>query len=261
MFLETLGGSIYCEVHGPENQPALVLTHGAGLNCRMFDSQIAALKDKYRIVVWDMPGHGRSHKLDGPLPFTEQSTNIIAILDALNIKQAVLGGQSLGSWVSQHAAVLYPERIQAIISISGVPLEKGTSKLEDFMFKVMNNTFLVLPQKSVFRWVARQKATTPAAQTFAEQSMNEIGVKQFYYIMQGMLAAGSTKISAPSQPLLLTHGEHEMPKYVAKANARWHASIPGSKYVVLPGAGHNGNQDNPQAFNEAVLSFLAEIGL
>ena len=56
------GVSIYCETHGPkgEEAPPLLLSHGYGATCRMWDGQIAALADRYRIIVWDMRGHGQS---------------------------------------------------------------------------------------------------------------------------------------------------------------------------------------------------------
>ena len=259
MFLQTKDGSIYYEAHGKENQPAIVFTHGAGLNCRMYDTQIEALKESYRIVVWDMPGHGRSHRLSASLEFSQQSANIIAIMDELNIKQAVLGGQSLGSWISQHGAVQYPDRVKGVISLGGLPLHKPLSKLYILMFQVSNEIFRLYPEKPLFRWVARQKAVTPEAQEFAQQSMNEIGYKQFYHVMKGMLDGGRIDVTPPTQPILMTHGDQEMPKSVAKDNAQWHEDTPGSMYAVLANAGHNGNQDNPQAFNEAVIAFMTAI--
>ncbi len=79
-------------------------------------------------------------------------------------------------------------------------------------------------------------------------------------VVAGMLDGGSIQVpNPPRQPLLLTHGEHEMPKSVIKANQKWHASVPGSRYYEIPGAGHNGNMDNPEAFNQALQEFLDEI--
>jgi pimeloyl-ACP methyl ester carboxylesterase len=107
MYINTDERKIYFEVHGTENQPVLVFSHGAGLNCRMFDTQVDALQKGYRIVLWDMPGHGLSDRLTKSLDFSRQSAHIMQILDELDVKQAILGGHSLGSWVSQHGAIKY----------------------------------------------------------------------------------------------------------------------------------------------------------
>ncbi len=60
MYFKTEAGSIYYEVSGPRNTPAVVFTHGGGLNGHMFKDQTRALKDQYRVVTWDLQGHGRS---------------------------------------------------------------------------------------------------------------------------------------------------------------------------------------------------------
>lgn len=261
MFINTKNGPIYYEAHGPQDRPAIILTHGATLNCRMFDAQLDGLKDQYRIVVWNMPGHGQSYQLSGPLKISEQSDNVIAIMDELGIEKAVIGGQSLGSWVAQYAAHTYPHRVLGIVSIAGVPMHIPYSKWELVMYRVMNELFRLFPKKALYRWVAKEKAVTPEAREFAEQSMNGLGPKQFYYTGAGMMEAGNIRITAPQHPLLLVHGEHEMPKTVAKVNKEWHANTPDSKYAEIPGAGHNCNQDNPQAFNQALLSFLEGLDL
>lgn len=259
MYLKTEAGDIYYEVHGPEGAPVVVLTHGATLNSGAFAAQVAALKDRYRVVVWDMHGHGRSYKLDGPFSVTRNAAYIVEILDQLNVDQAVLCGHSLSSWVIQYAAGEYPERVQAMVSIAGGPIHKPIGKGTIAMYRVMNSMFRLMPAESLYRWVARSKARTTSAQEFMLQAMRELGIKQFYHIMDGMVAWGSNAIPAPSQPLLITHGEFEMPKYVVKMNFDWHRETPSSKYTVIAGAGHNANQDNPEGFNEALLAFLEEL--
>lgn len=261
MYIHTGEGKIYFEVHGEERRPVLVFTHGAGLNCRMFDTQIEAFQKDYRVVVWDMPGHGLSDRLTRSLDFSCQSAHIMQILDELGINQAILGGHSLGSWVSQHGAIKYPERIQALFSLGGTPLHQPLGKFFLLSFQVSNLLFRLLPAKPVFRLAARQKAVTEQARQLYLDSLMEIGSRQVYYINQGMVSGGKLRVPAPSQPILITHGEFESPNLTAVLNQKWHADTPGSVYVVLPAAGHNCNQDNPVAFNQALLDFLNGLGI
>lgn len=84
--------------------------------------------------------------------------------------------------------------------------------------------------------------------------------EQLLWIVAGMLEAGRfAVIRPPDQPLLITHGEHEMPESVVRTCAQWHASVLGSIYAVLPDAGHDANQDNPHAFKRSLLRFLDDL--
>ena len=80
--LDRNGVTIYYEVHG--NGPAVLLSHGYSATCRMWDGQIAALKDRYKVIVWDMRGHGQSDYPNDAAAYSETLTvaDIAAILDA-----------------------------------------------------------------------------------------------------------------------------------------------------------------------------------
>ncbi len=252
------GGSIFYKVSGPEDARTIVLTHGAGLHSGMFDQQVEALQSRYRVITWDMPGHGQSYRLDGELPVEKMSGIIIGILDELGIKRAVVVGQSLGSWVAQHTAITYPERVSGVVSISGTPIEKPTGKMAMYGFKVWLAISRLLPIGPMFRFTAKSKAISQQARDFALDSMLGIGKKQFLFIVAGMLTAEGIKVPhGARKPMLITHGDHEMPKFVEKVCRQWYEATPGSSYFVIPNAGHNGNQDNPGAFNAALIDYMS----
>ncbi len=260
MVYKSEGGSIYYKVSGPKDARAIVLTHGAGLHSGMFDKQVEALKSRFRVITWDMPGHGQSYKLEGELPVEKMSGIIIGILDELSIKSAVVGGQSLGSWVAQHTAITCPERVSGVVNISGTPIEKPTSKIAMYGFKAWLAISRLLPIGPMFRFTAKSKAVTQQARDFALDSMVGIGKKQFLFIIAGMLTAEGIKVPhGAHKPMLITHGDHEMPKFVEKVCRQWHEATPSSSYFVIPNAGHNGNQDNPEAFNAALEQFLMSL--
>lgn|GEM_PF-2927248 len=96
--------------------------------------------------------------------------------------------------------------------MGGTPLHRPLSKFFLLSFKVSNLLFRLLPAKPIFRLAARQKAVTEEAQQFYLNSLLEIGSQQVYYINQGMAAGGKLRVPAPSQPILITHGEMESPK-------------------------------------------------
>jgi len=260
MFFQSNAGPIYYEVQGPQGAPAIAFTHGACLNGSMFESQVAALKDNYRVLTWDMQGHGQSAALTDNLDIVKMTDCLVAIMDESGIEEAVMVGQSLGSWVAQLLAINYPERVAGVVSIGGEPIDRPLSGFVLLAYRSALAISKLMPAKNLYSWTANNKAVTEKARQFAAESMNQIGKKQFFIIVAGMLDGGSIRVpNPPRQPLLLTHGEYEMPKSVIKANQKWHASVPGSHYYEIPGAGHNGNMDNPEAFNQALQEFLDEI--
>jgi len=260
MYFKTEAGSIYYEASGPRNAPAVVFTHGGGLNGDMFKSQVRALKDQYRVVTWDLQGHGRSAALNDNLDVPKMAECLVGIIDEVGIEEAVLVGQSLGVYVSQHAALKYPRRVKAHVSIGGLPVEKPMSKVVLYGFRVLMSISRLFPEKILFKRTAREKATTKEAQDFFYSSLQQMGKEQFLLMLAGQLDACTIRVPGPpTQPLFIVHGEHEMPKSLVKANKEWHRSVPGSRYLEIPGAGHNANMDKPEVFNRELLDFLEEV--
>jgi len=260
MYFKTKAGNIYYEVSGPQNAPAVVFTHGGGLNGDMFKSQVQALKDNYRVVTWDLQGHGRSAALENNLDVPEMADCLVGIMDEVGIGKAVLVGQSLGVYVSQHAALKYPHRVKAHVSIGGLPVEKPMSRVVLYGFKVLMSISRLFPEKMLFKRTAGEKATTEEAQEFFFDSLQQMGKRQFLLMLAGQLDACTIRVPGPpTQPLFIVHGEHEMPKALVKANKEWHRSVPGSWYLEIPGAGHNANMDKPEMFNRELLDFLENV--
>jgi 3-oxoadipate enol-lactonase len=259
MIYHSKGGEIYYEVNGAQGALPVVFTHGAGLDSGMYAAQVEALAECYRTVVWDMPGHGQSHRLERDFAIFEMVEHLTGIMDALQIERAVLVGQSLGSWVSQYAAVHKPERVMALASIAGTPLNASFPKMT-WAYRLMPPLMRLAPEGFMMRWMARVRAVTPEAQDYFARSLLHMGMDQFMLVFNGMaqaLEAGSTAM--PTQPLLITHGEHEYPQWLIKTGRKWHEQSPGSRFEILPGAGHNANQDNPVAFNAVLLEWLGKL--
>jgi pimeloyl-ACP methyl ester carboxylesterase len=94
------GVSIYYETHG--TGPALLLSHGYGATCRMWDGQIATYADRYGVIVWDMRGHGQSDDPAESIRYSQALSvgDMAAVLDACGVDTAIVGGLSLGGVMS-----------------------------------------------------------------------------------------------------------------------------------------------------------------
>src|SRR3954452_23916595 len=98
--LDRDGVNIYYEVHG--NGPTLLLTHGYSSTSGMWQGQIAALSKHHTLVLWDMRGHGQSDYPSDPKAYSEALTvaDMAALLDAVGGGTAIVGGLSLGGYMS-----------------------------------------------------------------------------------------------------------------------------------------------------------------
>src|SRR6516162_9176353 len=113
--LDRDGVAIHYEVHG--DGPALLLSHGYGATCRMWDEQISALRDRVRVIVWDMRGHGQSDAPADEAAYSEVATvaDMQAILEACGETDAVIADLSLGGYMSLAFHARHPAKTRALM--------------------------------------------------------------------------------------------------------------------------------------------------
>ena len=115
------GVRIHFEI--PGEGPAILLSHGYSATCRMWDGQIAAFKDKYKVIVWDMRGHGESDYPSDPSAYSEALTaaDMAAILDAAGEPSAIAGGLSLGGYMTLGFPLAHPARGRGLMPFGTRP--------------------------------------------------------------------------------------------------------------------------------------------
>ena len=117
--IDRAGVSIHYEVHGPTDNkaPPILLSHGYGATSRMWDGQVAAFADRWRLILWDMRGHGQSGDPRDPSAYSQALSvaDMAAVLDAVGVERAVIGGLSLGGVMSLAFHLAHPERVRALM--------------------------------------------------------------------------------------------------------------------------------------------------
>src|SRR6476660_2930785 len=115
------GVDIYYEVHG--SGPPLLLTHGYSSTSGMWQGQIEALSEHHQLVLWDMRGHGQSDYPSDPAAYSEALTaaDMAALLDAVGARNAIVGGLSLGGYMSLAFYRAHPDRVRALLIIDTGP--------------------------------------------------------------------------------------------------------------------------------------------
>jgi len=245
------GVTLYYEVHG--SGPTLLLRHGFSATSAMWQSQITALSATHRLVLWDMRGHGRSDYPDDPTQYSAAATvaDMAAILDAVGAKTAIIGGLSLGGYMSLAFYRAHPERTEALLII-----DTGPGFKKDDAREAWNARALGTAAKLEAEGLATLKSAS--AERAGSRHRNAQGLA---YAARGMLTQQNADVieSLPNiaVPSLVLVGGRDTPFLAASDYMA--AKIPNASKIVIPDAGHAANIDQPAAFNEAVTSFLATL--
>jgi 3-oxoadipate enol-lactonase len=262
--LERPGCTLHYHIAGSTDQPLIVCLHGAGMDHRMFEPQFAALADRYRVLAWDARGHGQSQPIDGPVHMATYVDDCLALLDHVGSEQAVFIGQSMGGYIAQHVYRRAPQRVRALVSIGSTSIALPYSRWEVWTLQATRALFAVWPYGHFAQLSARNTAITPTVQAYAQEAMRQLDARTFAAIWQAVTEAISPQ-GLPDEhiqvPLLLTHGDQDNTGTIKRDAPKWAAYEPHARYEVIPNAGHNANQDNPEFFNKLLLAFLGEHGI
>src|SRR3954462_13887332 len=242
------GVNIYYEVYG--SGPPLLLTHGYSSTSGMWQGQIEALSQHHELVLWDMRGHGQSDYPDDPAAYSETCTvaDMAALLDQVGAEKAIVGGLSLGGYMSLAFYCSHPDRVRALLIIDTGPGFKKDDARETWN-KRAHDTGARFDREGL------EVLKPPSRERSGVTHRDASGLAR---AARGMLTQRDARVieSLPDikVPSLVVVGADDTPFLAASDYMA--AKIPGARKVVVPAAGHAVNIDQPQAFIEAVLPFL-----
>lgn len=248
--LDRNGVAIHYDVHG--TGPALLLSHGYSATCRMWDGQIAALKDCYRVIVWDMRGHGQSDYPKSAEAYSEALTvgDMAALLDTVGEKRAIIAGLSLGGYMSLAFHARHPERTRALMLF-----DTGPGFKKDEAREAWNARAQARADELEVRGLAALGASDEVRMSQHRDATGLAGAAR------GMLAQRDDTVirslEAIRVPTLVLVGAND--KNFLAATEYMVAKIPGAMKAVIPDAGHAANLHQPAAFNAAMERFLATL--
>ena len=119
---------VHAVVSGRPDAPAVMLSNSLGSTHRMWDHQVDALEEHFRMIRYDTRGHGASSAPEGPYSFDQLTGDILGLLDALKVERTHFVGLSMGGMIGQHLALAAPQRLDKLVianSTSRIPPEAG----------------------------------------------------------------------------------------------------------------------------------------
>ena len=247
-----------CPIHywigGKTDAPLVVFTHGATIDHHEWDATLPQVGEQFRILVWDMRGHGLSRPAKFDL--AETVADLLALLDQLEAREATLVGHSMGGNLHQEFAYHHPERVKALAMLDCTWNFMQLSASDKFWLKAADPIFKLYPYKTLINQSVAVSAISKDAQELMRKVMRQLNKDEYVHVLmnstQCLRYDPDYKIT---KPLLLMMAEKEATGNISKAMPLW-AQHEGVDLVIIPNAKHAANLDQPEIFHHLLLDFL-----
>lgn len=258
------GGKLYYEQQGEGE--TVILLHGHSLDHRMWELQLPALTDKYRVICPDFRGYGKSSAQSEKHPFTHVD-DIITLMDSLHLDKAHVVGLSMGAFVAGDMLAMYPERMLSCLLASGSirntpgphsPMTADERKQRDKEIAALKRQGIeqykkewieVLMQSGGTEREKMRPALTQMVSDWSAWQPLHKEVRLFY----AREALDTLQRRRPNVPTLILNGKNDTDG--TKPALLQH--LPYGRHKILDNCGHMMNMDQPEAFNKTLLDFLA----
>ncbi|MCR5589949.1 MAG: alpha/beta hydrolase [Lachnospiraceae bacterium] len=243
----------------------LVFLPGLTADHRLFEKQTAHFLGKRPLLVWDAPGHASSWPFRMDFSLMDKARWLDAILDSEGFSKPVLIGQSMGGYVSQAYAELFPEKLTGFISVDSAPLQRQyVTAAEIWLLKRMEPVYRHYPWKLLVKQGTEEVAQSAYGRKLMRDMMTvyegdqeryaKIAGHGFRILAEAMEADRPYEIKCPA---LLICGTKDRAGSCIRYSRAWHKHS-GIPIEWIEGAGHNSNTDEPEKINGLIEKFLGE---
>ena len=248
---------------GRPDAPAVVFGHGLLFSGRMFEPQVAALRERYRCVAVDWRGQGQSPAVAGGPPAYDMDTLLGDLLDQLGLDAVHYVGLSMGGFVGMRLAARHPDRVRTltVLDSSAGPEDRRKALRYRLMARVYRLVGIAPLRRPVRRVMFGRTflASARAAEVLRawEDVLRHNDRAGTVAAIRGVTdrTAVAPELSRIAAPTLFVVGEEDVATPVAKARAVA-AGIPGARLVVVEGAGHSSTIEAPEAVTGLLRDFL-----
>jgi 3-oxoadipate enol-lactonase len=249
------GTEIHYELHGKQGSSWLILSHSLACSTRMWDPQVAALKDRYCILNYDMRGHGKSAAPAGPYTLDMLADDVLGLMKHLGIERAKYIGLSIGGMIGQHLALKEPKRFEKmVLADTGHAQTPETIKQWEERIRIAESQGMKpLVPGTMERWFTPAFRDKPEARKIAE-IVASTPVAGYVGCGQAIMKLNTTaRLKDIKLPVLAITGESDG----AAAGTKYIGEhVPGAKFISIAQAAHIANIEQPEKFNQALREFL-----
>lgn len=231
---------------GPQ---AIVLTHGLASSEGVWAAQVAALAPRYRVLTWDLRGHGQSAANPAPCSIADLAGDLRRVLDAAGVERAVVLGHSAGGVVALRFALDHPERARALVLVGTA--SECNARAHQF-YEALAIMATEHGMEPVYRRLgvgleqARAAPTDAATYASVARAMASLHAEPL-----------TPRLGEIRCPAMMIVGEKDF--LGVGGSVILHRGIAGSHLHIVPGRGHGLFLEDPGGFNRLLLDFLAAL--
>lgn len=258
------GGRLACYERGQTHETTLLLIHGFPLDHRMWMAQMVALAAQVHVIAPDLRGFGRSAAAaSDPLTMDQHADDLAALLDALGIERAIVGGLSMGGYIAFAFWRRHRARVAALIladTRAEPDAPQARANRDAAAQKVRQAGMAALADEMLPRLLAPANLANPR---LAERLRALILAQPAETVIAALAGLRDRPDSRPTLPTinvptLVLVGEQDALTPPADA-AAMAAALPDARLVVIPSAGHMSPMENPRAVNAALRKFIRAV--
>jgi 3-oxoadipate enol-lactonase len=259
MLIKANGVGIHCELTGKSGAPVVILSHSLASSMVMWEPQLDVLEKNFRVLQYDMRGHGKSEVVTGAYTLASLGKDVIGLMDALDIESAHFIGLSIGGMIGQGLALDYAERLLSLVLCDTAPILPEDAKAP-FVARVNQARELgmaSLAEETLVRWfTAPFLEKNPPVVDMIRRQILATPVEGFIGCSHAIMELNYLdRLSEISLDTFIIVGEDDSDTMVAGSEAI-HAEIRNSELVILSSAAHLSNLEQAEGFNSAISGFL-----
>lgn len=250
---------LHVQVDGPQDGPAVVFANSLGTDLRLWDGVVAALPPGLRLIRYDKRGHGLSTCPAPPYSMGALVRDAERVMDALEVRDAVFVGLSIGGLIAQGLAAKRLDLVRAVV-LSNTGAKIGTRKMwEDRIAALHSGGLASMSEAIMERWFAPAFRESPAVTPW--RRMVETCPLDGYAGCCSAIAGSDfyTTTAALRLPALVIAGDRDgaTPPDLVRELADL---IPGARFELMRGVGHLPCVEKPEEYAALLQGFLGEIG-
>ncbi len=248
---------VHAVAEGPPEGPVLVLSPSLGTGHAMWDPQVAALTQRFRVIRYDPRGHGRSPVPPEPYEIGDLAEDVVRLLDRHTVEKAHYCGLSLGAMTGIALAADHPDRVDRLVLCSTTAQFPSPDPWIERAETVRAKGTVAIADAVVERWLTPGFAAAHPDVLARLKSMIEQTPDEGYAACCGAIARMDLRGALPRimAPTLVISAEQD-PATPPEVLARVAAAIPGARLEVLSPAAHLANIEQPEAWIKVVLGHL-----
>ncbi|MGH2726377.1 MAG: alpha/beta fold hydrolase [Actinomycetota bacterium] len=239
--------------------PPVLLLHGVLMDRSMWDHQIDALKDRFRCVAIDAPGHGESAGVEMGVDFYRYAEMVAGVCDQLGIDSAYWCGQSMGGFTSFRAALAMPERVKGLVLIDTQAHEEDKDKLAQYeaflQVSLADGVSDDLAGVLVMLLFSGSYAAKPESDTWRKKLMSA-DIQAEHAMVRAVFDRDDIhdRLGEIKCPAIVIHGLEDVS--IEPERGEEVARVLGATYVPIANAGHASPVEEPKAITTAIATFL-----